>query len=122
MEKEKLRSRSYRDLEVWKLSIELVKEIYRITNEFPVSELYGLTNQVRRAAVSIPANIAEGQARSSPKEFKQFLSVAFGSAAELETHLIISKEVNYLSTEIFEYLMEILERIMKMVKGLSSKI
>jgi four helix bundle protein len=122
MEKEKLRSRSYRDLEVWKLSVELVKEIYRITGEFPPSEPYGLTNQIRRAAVSIPANIAEGQARSSSKEFKQFLSVAFGSAAELETHLIIAKEINFLSEEKFHSLVDQLERIMKMVKSLSLKI
>lgn len=122
MDKEKFRSRSYRDLEVWKLSVELVKEIYWATGDFPPSELYGLTNQIRRAAVSIPANIAEGQARSSSKEFKQFLSVAFGSAAELETHLIIAKEVSFLSAERFQSLMDHLERIMKMVNSLSRKI
>jgi four helix bundle protein len=118
----KSRSRSYRDLEVWKLSVELVKEVYRTTVEFPNYELYGLTNQIRRAAVSIPANIAEGQARNSSKEFRQFLSVAFGSAAELETHLIIAREIGYLTNEKYQYLMDPLERIMKMVKSLSYKI
>ncbi|MFA5110248.1 MAG: four helix bundle protein [Desulfobaccales bacterium] len=76
------KSRSYKDLEVWKLAIELVKDVYRVTGNFPSSENYGLTQQIRRAAVSIPSNIAEGQFRNSSREFKQFLSVALGSAAE----------------------------------------
>ena len=90
------KSRSYRDLEVWKLSIELVKAIYQITAQFPASEKFGLIQQIRRAAVSIPSNIAEGQFRNSTKEFKQFLAIALGSAAELETQLIIAKEIDYL--------------------------
>jgi four helix bundle protein len=88
------KSRSYRDLEVWKLSLNLVEEIYKATARFPASENYGLSQQIRRAAVSIPANIAEGQFRNSPKEFKQFLSIALGSSAELETQLIIVNKVN----------------------------
>jgi four helix bundle protein len=94
MEDKIVKSRSYKDLEVWKLSIELVKEIYRITEKFPPSESYGLTNQIRRAAVSIPSNIAEGQERNSAKEFRQFLAIALGSVAEIETQLIIAKEIN----------------------------
>jgi four helix bundle protein len=88
------KSRSYRDLEVWKLSLNLVEEIYKATAQFPASENYGLSQQIRRAAVSIPSNIAEGQFRNSPKEFKQFLSIALGSSAELETQLIIVNKVN----------------------------
>jgi four helix bundle protein len=88
------KSRSYRDLEVWKLSLNLVEEIYKATARFPASENYGLSQQIRRAAVSIPSNIAEGQFRNSPKEFKQFLSIALGSSAELETQLIIVNKVN----------------------------
>jgi four helix bundle protein len=79
------KSRSYRDLEVWKAAVELVKEIYQITGKFPSSEVYGLTNQIREAAISIPSNIAEGQGRNSAKEFQQFLSISLGSLAELET-------------------------------------
>jgi len=85
MPEERVGSRNFRDLRVWKLSIDFVKEICKLTNIFPNSEVYGLTSQIRRAAVSIPSNIAEGQGRNSIKEIKQFLSVAEGSLAELET-------------------------------------
>ena len=91
------KSRSYRDLEVWKRSLELVKDIYEATSQFPPTENFGLIQQIRRAAVSIPSNIAEGQFRNSSREFKQFLAIALGSAAELETQLIIANKVNYLS-------------------------
>lgn len=91
------KSRSYRDLEVWKLAIAFVKDIYLTTGKFPLNEKYGLTQQIRRAAVSIPSNTAEGQVRNSAKEFTQFLAIALGSAAELETQLIIASEVNYLT-------------------------
>lgn len=79
--------RSFRDLEVWQIGLDLVETVYRLTAQFPKSELFGLTAQMRRAAVSIPSNIAEGQARSSSKEFLHFLSYALGSLAELETQL-----------------------------------
>jgi four helix bundle protein len=116
------KSRSYKDLEVWQLALELVKNIYLVTGNFPASENYGLTQQIRRAAISIPSNIAEGQFRNSPKEFKQFLSVALGSAAELETQLIIAGEIGYLSFEAQSSLLSILERILKMLKKLSLSI
>jgi four helix bundle protein len=113
------KSRSYRDLEVWKRSIALVKDIYEATSQFPTSESFGLAQQIRRAAVSIPSNIAEGQFRTSTKEFKQFLSIALGSSAELETQLIIANQVNYLSSVELSVLLENLEIIMKMLKKLS---
>ncbi len=113
------KSRSYKDLDVWQVSLELVKAIYKITANFPSSEKLGLTQQIRRAAISIPSNVAEGQFRNSSKEFKQFLSIALGSAAELETQLIIAREINYLSVEDSIFLLTILERIMKMLKKLS---
>ena len=122
MEKKPQKSRSYQDLEVWKLSIALVKEIYLITEKFPKSESYGLTNQIRRAAVSIPSNIAEGQGRNSSKEFRQFLSIALGSAAETETQLIIAKEINFLRNDELEPLLVTVDRIRKMLKGLSKSI
>jgi len=116
------KSRSYKDLEVWQVSLELVKAIYQITGKFPSSERFGLTQQIRRAAISIPSNVAEGQFRNSSKEFKQFLSIALGSAAELETQLIIAREIDYLSGEESTFLLNILERIMKMLKKLSLSI
>jgi four helix bundle protein len=122
MEKKIQKSRSYQDLEVWKLSIEFVKEIYLITEKFPKSETYGLSNQIRRAAVSIPSNIAEGQGRNSSKEFRQFLSIALGSVAETETQLIIAKEINFLRNDELEPLLVTIDRIRKMLKGLSKSI
>jgi len=119
MQKESSKSRSFQDLEVWKLAMELAKEIYQITGKFPQSEKFGLTNQIRRASVSIPSNIAEGQGRNSAKEFRQFLSISLGSLAELETQLILSKEINLLTTEELNPLLFTLDRIRKMVKSLS---
>jgi four helix bundle protein len=112
------KSRSYRDLEVWKRSIELVKNIYEASSHFPPAENFGLTQQIRRAAVSIPSNIAEGQFRNFTREFKQFLSIALGSAAGLDTQLIIANQVNYLSIAELNSLLGNLEIIMKMLKKL----
>jgi four helix bundle protein len=89
------KSRSYRDLDVWDRSIALVKDQYEATSRFPPAENFGLVQQIRRAAVSIPSNIAGGQFRNSTKEFEQFLSIALGSAAELEPQLIIANQTNY---------------------------
>jgi len=91
--------KSYRDLEVWQLGLDLVETIYRYTAEFPRSETYGLTAQMRSAAVSIPSNIAEGQARSSSKEFLHFLSIALGSLAELETQIELATRLGYPGTQ-----------------------
>ena len=113
MEQKGYKSRSYRDLEVWKLSIDLVKKVYQVTHNFPASENYGLINQIRRAAVSIPSNIAEGQGRNSSKEFKQFLAISLGSLAELETQLIIAKEIEYLTQNGLDSLLSPLDRIKK---------
>jgi four helix bundle protein len=85
----------YKDLEVWKKAVELVAETYRLSAVFPESEKFGLTNQMRRAAVSIPSNIAEGSARHHAKDFIHFLRIADGSAAELETQMIISSKLDF---------------------------
>ncbi|MEP6260324.1 MAG: four helix bundle protein [Gillisia sp.] len=85
----------HKELDVWKKAMDLVEEIYRISKEFPDHEKYGLTNQIRRAAVSIPSNIAEGSGRKSDKELLQFLSVALGSLAEAETQLLIAVRLGY---------------------------
>jgi four helix bundle protein len=86
----------HKDLDVWKKSMALVLDVYKSTQNFPTHELYGLTSQMRRSAVSIPSNIAEGAARNSEKEFIRFLYISLGSLAELETQLIIAHELKYL--------------------------
>lgn len=86
----------YKDLEVWKVAIEFVKEIYILTGKFPSDEKFGIVSQIRRAAVSIPSNIAEGAVRHSDKESTRFMDIALGSIAELETQLIISKELAFI--------------------------
>jgi four helix bundle protein len=88
---------TYRDLVVWQKAMQFVTDLYRITQEFPREELYGLTSQMRRAAISIPGNIAAGQARYSQKEFRQFLSHARGSLVEVETQLGIAVNLGYLT-------------------------
>tara|TARA_B110000285_G_C15092574_1_gene599970 strand:- start:162 stop:512 length:351 start_codon:yes stop_codon:yes gene_type:complete len=90
---------THKDLEVWKLSIEFVLKVYSITEKIPTSEKYGLTSQIRRSAVSVPSNIAEGAGRSSTKEFIRFLDIANGSLSELETQLIIIQKLNYSETQ-----------------------
>ena len=110
---------SYRDLKAWKLGIQLVKAIYGITNRWPDSELYGLVSQSRRAAVSIPANIAEGQGRRTTKDFLRHLSIAYGSLMELETHLIIAAELSYLSRDEFKALEARTFEMAKVLSGLT---
>jgi four helix bundle protein len=122
MEQKGYKSRSYRDLEVWKLSNDFVKKVYQVTHDFPASEKFGIINQIRRAAVSIPSNIDEGQGRNSTKEFRQFLAISLGSLAELETQLIIAKEIEYLTQNELDALLSPLDRIRKMIKGLSKGI
>lgn len=87
----------HKELKTWKLSIEIIKEIYKLTDGYPKHEVFALTDQMRRAAVSIPSNIAEGSARDSDKEMIHFLYISLGSRAELETQLIISKHLDYIT-------------------------
>ncbi len=87
---------NHKDLEAWKEAVDFVTEIYKLTQNFPQSEQYGLSSQIRRSAISIPANISEGCARQSDKETLQFLYIAVGSLAELETELLIAKNLNYI--------------------------
>src|SRR5690625_3101995 len=108
--------KTHKDLDVWKLSRAFVSDVYNVTLDFPKSEIYGLTNQIRRSAVSIPSNIAEGSARQGNKEFIHFLYVALGSLAELETQLFLAKDLNYLNEG--EKLFKKLERIRRMLLGL----
>src|SRR6266496_901937 len=108
----------HRDLQVWQKAMQCVTDIYRETAVFPRSEVYGLTNQVRRAAVSVPSNIAEGCGRSSKKEFAQFLSHARGSLLEVETQLEIAKNLGYLSDKSASELLSKTNEIGRMLNGL----
>jgi four helix bundle protein len=114
--------KSFRDLNIWQKGIDLVKDIYKETQNFSRQEIYGLTNQIRRAAISILSNIAEGHIRQHRAEFRQFLSVALGSLAELETQIVISRELNYISTEKSLNLIDQMGSIGKMIRGLIKKL
>ena len=114
--------KTHKNLKVWEESIYLVTEIYKQTENFPKSELYGLTNQIRRSSVSIPSNIAEGAARHSQKEFIQFLYIGLGSASELETQLIIAENLGFIESSSNEQLKSKLDSILKMLFGLIKSI
>ena len=122
MEIKENNARTHRDLDVWKKSIDLVTLIYKFTANYPKDEMYGLTSQIRRCAVSIPSNIAEGSARTTKKDFSHFLAIALGSVAELETQLIISKNLNYLPETVLNELMPELISIRRMTLGLRKSI
>jgi four helix bundle protein len=109
---------SHRDLIAWQKSMDLVDSIYCATKEFPKDELYGLTSQMRRAAVSIPANIAEGQGRRQKGEFRQFLGNAKGSLLELDTHLELALRLKYLRTEEYLGILEQVHEVGRLINGL----
>ena len=113
-----VRVRSYRDLHVWQRAKAFAVEIYRVTEPFPRQEQYGLIDQIRRAAVSIPSNIAEGHIKRSDKVLANYLDIALGSAAELDTQLEIALEVGYLETQIYRTIAAELQEITKMLFGL----
>ncbi len=114
--------RTHKDLDVWQKAIELVTGVYKITESFPNREVYGLTSQIRRSAVSIPSNIAEGAARKNKPEFKQFLYIALSSAAELETQIIIAGNLEYLKESEKESLLNELNSVSRMIQGLIKSI
>ncbi|MBX0311135.1 MAG: four helix bundle protein [Sulfurihydrogenibium sp.] len=114
--------RTHKDLNVWKNSMDLAEKIYKITNDFPKEELYGLVSQMRRCAISIPSNIAEGFARNSTKELIQFLYIASGSISELETQLLLSQRLGYLKDiSVLEDLERIRAGLLNLIKTLKSK-
>lgn len=114
--------RPHEKLDVWKMSVEFVVEVYECTKHFPSDEKFGLTSQIRRVAVSIPANIAEGAARQSDKEFFHFLAIAQGSASELETELLIACKLNYIEKQNYDQLYEQLNTIARKIVGLSNHV
>lgn len=113
---------SFRDLKIWQFGMSIVERVYNVTANFPQSEVYALTSQMRRAAVSIPSNISEGFRRQHSKEYKQFLNIALGSCGELETQVEIAKRLGYLLPDACSELTRNLEELCKMIHGLLRKI
>jgi len=111
--------KSHKELIVWQKSMKLVKEVFLLTKEFPSSELYGLTSQMRRAAVSVPSNIAEGYGRHSAKEYLHYLTISYGSALELETQLIIAQDLELSQQATFTKSMALLEEVLKMLNKMT---
>ena len=114
--------RKFEQLIAWQKAMRLVTEIYRASGAFPKHELFGLTSQLRRAAVSVPSNIAEGQCRSGSREFLQFLRIAQGSLGEVETQLMIASELNYFADEQAGQLLARAAEVGRLVRGLASAI
>ena len=113
---------NFRQLAIWKNGLEIASLIYLKTKEFPKDELYGLVSQMRRSAISIPSNIAEGSSKSSNKDFNRYLEIALGSSFELETQIIIAHELNFVSSEDYDELIKRLVAIQKMISIFKSKI
>lgn len=116
------KSRNFRDLDVWKKGMEIAREVYRTTRAFPEKEQYGLANQMQRSAVSIPSNIAEGFNRYHNKEYRQFLYVALGSCAELETQIEIAADLRHVDDSRKGFLLERLDHESRMLRNLIKKL
>lgn len=110
--------RSHKDLDVWKSAMSLAERLYKETSTFPRDEVYGMTAQIRRAGVSIPANIAEGYGRSQTGQFAQFIRISLGSAQELDTHVMLAGRFGFLSQSTADSLQGDCERVTKMLRGL----
>lgn len=114
---------THKDLDIWKLGIDLVEKVYNLTGRFPKDEVFGLTSQMRKAAVSVPSNIAEGAARNSKREFLQFLYISLGSLSEIETQLIIAQRLGYLkTTELFESVEALRRKLLNFIKYMKGKV
>jgi len=114
--------KNFKDLKIWQEGIEFVEEIYKVTKEFPKEEIYGIVRQIRRSAVSIPSNISEGFMRSYDKEFKQFLFIALASSAEVETQLIISSKLKYITESKLNQLSEKINKLNRMIMALIKRL
>jgi len=116
------RMKTHKDLEIWKMGLDVVEFIYQITGAFPKEEQFGLTSQLRRAAVSIPSNIAEGAARNSKREYLQYLYISLGSLAEVETQLLIAKRLGYmLNDDILEQIEHLRRMLLNFIKYIKTK-
>jgi len=114
--------RNYQDLIAWQKAMDLVEAVYAATKSFPKEELYGLTSQVRRAAVSVPSNMAEGQGRSSKAEFHRFLSIAHGSIREVETQILIAQRLAYLTAEQTKTILDLAAETGRLTQGLMNSL
>jgi four helix bundle protein len=114
--------KDFKDLIVWQKAMDAVLLVYKLVKKLPKEEMYALSDQMRRAAVSIPSNIAEGQARNSDKEFAQFLAIAKGSKAELETQLLLCVTIGYLTEQDIQDVVEILQEVAKIINALQNKL
>jgi four helix bundle protein len=114
--------KNYRDLIAWQKAMDLVEMVYKATGQFPKEELYGLTNQLRRAVVSIPSNIAEGQGRNSRNDFRRFLTISHGSLREVETQILIAERLQYLNQAQIEPLMNLSSEVGRLINGLCNSI
>jgi four helix bundle protein len=114
--------KTFKDLLIWQQGMRLAEGIYHETERFPKSELYGMVSQMRRAAVSVPSNIAEGYRRRHAREFQQFLSIALGSLGELETQVILAHGFQYLPLENQNHFLEAIDSLVRMIVGYSKKI
>jgi four helix bundle protein len=108
----------FRELKAWQLGMDLAERVYLMTDSFPKSELYGLTSQIRRAAVSIPSNLSEGCGRDSTKEFLHFIAIAIGSICELETQILLSHRLKYINMSDLETILGLLTEAKKTIRGL----
>jgi four helix bundle protein len=117
-----MNGKNYRDLIAWQKAMDLVEHVYRVTLSWPQEELYGLTNQVRRAAVSVPANVAEGQGRGTSKELSRYLAIAVGSLYEVQTHLLISQRLHYSDEGEIETAMRCTDDVGRLLHGLMRSI
>ncbi len=113
---------NFKELKIWNKSIDITVDVYQETSSFPGEEKFNLISQIRRSAVSIPSNIAEGAGRNSDKEFNQFLGIAKGSSFELQTQVIISNRLKFISDEKFEVMNNSIEEVQKMITGFQSKL
>lgn len=114
--------KDFKDLVVWQKAMELVAEVYLIAKKLPKEELFALNDQIRRSAISIPSNIAEGQGRNSTKEFIQFLAISKGSKAELETQLLLCVKMDYLNNKDIETAISLIQEVGKMLNGLQKSL
>ena len=113
---------SYRDLKVWQIGMDIAEAIYELTRDFPKQEVYGLTSQMQRAAVSVPANLAEGHASTTTKDFLRYVGIALGSLAELETHLLLAKRLDYGSPDRIAEMMLTLDELGRMLRALQKSL
>jgi four helix bundle protein len=115
-------AKNYGDLIAWQKAMDLVELIYKATSQFPREEIYGLTNQLRRAAVSVPSNIAEGQGRGSANDFRRFLSISYGSLREVETQILIAKRLHFLTEAQADRVMNLASEVGRLLNGLTKSL